>query len=553
MENQRPRSNAIGKEPTAESLGNEPVPPTPDTKMVRATDTPGENDPLWEKLGATDIADANALPPIAAGPSSDGLDSASNFTELSPSRILGKNLVKLGDYRLIRKIGEGAMGAVYKAEEVSRKRIVALKVLFPHIANNQKLVDRMHREGLVMGLLDHPNIIRAYAIDETDGCHFVAMEYVSGQSMQKWLMQLGQLTVEDSLRITIDCAKALAYAHANNVIHRDIKPDNILITKSGIVKVADLGMVKTHDEDLSLTQTGHAVGTPWYMPLEQARNAKEIDGRSDIYALGCTLYAFLTGNPPFIGKTIVDVIQAKEVGRFAPARKLNVAVPDRLDMILVKMTAKIPKSRYQNCAEVIKDLESLDLAGKTVSFIKRRTELTTNPDDTLVPELTKASGGDGDDQAPSDIEIPAVGSQALEPHYWYVQSKMRDGTQVTRKYTTTQVLKMLAEGTMTANARISHSPSEGFRSIATYKEFQGTSLNKASKQAADKSTVKYRNLYKKIEEQERKREEDRSEKPDNSVRVNTRYWLSILLAALPIGIAVVLLSLFVFWIIRSLR
>src|SRR6202043_2418806 len=111
------------------------------------------------------------------------------------------------------------------------------------------------------------------------------------------------------------------YAHELEVIHRDVKPDNVLITRQGEVKLADLGMVKMLDEDMSLTQTGHAVGTPWYMPLEQARNAKDTDGRCDIYALGCTLYACLTGQPPFVGRTIVDVIQAKERGSFAPARQ----------------------------------------------------------------------------------------------------------------------------------------------------------------------------------------------------------------------------------------
>src|ERR1043166_4727140 len=116
-------------------------------------------------------------------------------------------------------------------------------------------------------------------------------------------------------------------------------------------------MVKIGDEEMSLTQTGHAVGTPWYMPLEQARNAKEIDGRSDIYALGCTLYAFITGHPPFTGRTIVDVIQAKEMGTFPSARQTNKAVPERLDLIIAKMVAKQPKHRYQTCEDVIKDLE----------------------------------------------------------------------------------------------------------------------------------------------------------------------------------------------------
>ena len=335
MDNQRPRPDSTGKSKGDPGTGKAADPPVPETKMGGDTATPKESDPRWDELGATRVVEGRS----DVSPRGGSLNSPSNYTELSPSRVLGKNLTKLDDFQLGKKLGEGAMGAVYKAIELSRKRTVAIKVLFPHVANNPKLVARLRREGRVMGLLGHPNIVQAYAVGEAEGCHYVAMEYVSGQSMQKWLLQLGSLPVGDAVRITLDCARALAYAHAQKLVHRDIKPDNILLAKDGTVKVADLGMVKTHDEDMSLTQTGHAVGTPWYMPLEQARNAKEIDGRSDIYALGCTLFAFLTGHPPFMGRTIVDVIQAKEVGTFPPARKTNVNVPERLDLIIAKMTA----------------------------------------------------------------------------------------------------------------------------------------------------------------------------------------------------------------------
>ena len=127
-----------------------------------------------------------------------------NFTEMSPSLILGKNVFEIGDFKLIRKIGEGAMGAVYKAQQVSFKnRVVALKILFPHVANNPKLVKRLYREGMVMGQLDHQNIVQAFAIGEAQGFHYIAMEYVSGRSMQKWLVQLGRLPVGDAVRIVL--------------------------------------------------------------------------------------------------------------------------------------------------------------------------------------------------------------------------------------------------------------------------------------------------------------------------------------------------------------
>ena len=197
-------------------------------------------------------------------------------------------------------------------------------------------------------------------INECNGYHFVAMEFIDGDTLQKWLSRLDRFSVPDALAIILDCARALEYAHQEGIIHRDIKPDNVLIDRHGTVKVADFGMVKTHNEVLdSLTQTGHAVGTPWYMPLEQAKMAKDADGRCDIYALGCMLYCLLTGNPPFAGQTIVDVIQAKEVGTFPPARSVNPEVPERLDLIIAKMAAKLPGNRYQTCTELIKNLESL--------------------------------------------------------------------------------------------------------------------------------------------------------------------------------------------------
>ena len=510
-------------------------PHAPDTKMAHDTVTSDANDPTWDKLGATRITDGQS---DESGNS--GVNTPANFTEMSPSQVLGKNLKQLGEFKLGKKLGEGAMGAVYKAEQPSFGRIVALKILFPHVAGNPKLVARLRREAEVMFELDHPNIVRSFAIDEADGFHYVAMEYVSGQSMQKWLTQLGRLPVADAVRITLDCAQALAYAHRLNMVHRDIKPDNILLTKTGFVKVADLGMVKIDDEEMSLTQTGHAVGTPWFMPLEQARNAKEIDGRSDIYALGCTLYAFLTGKPPFMGRTIVDVIQAKEVGTIAPARQFNSDVPERLDLILIKMTAKLPKNRYQTCEEVIKDLESLGLASTTLTFLSAKPVAKSAA--AAVDAMSKTTVTSAPQRSRADVDFAGSAAPALDLDQWYVQMKMPDGEVVTRKYTTAQLLKMMTDGTIAVTARGSHSPNDNFRALSTYKEFQGIALGKMTKKAADKNTAGTRGLFKRIEEAERKREVEanaRKGADDTAVSVNVRYWGGFLLkVVLPIGLAI---------------
>jgi serine/threonine-protein kinase len=405
-----------------------------------------------------------------------------------PQRPATEKVVSvLGDFELVKKLGEGAMGEVWKAHQISFDRYVALKVLFPHVAKNVKLVERLRREGLVLGKLEHPNIVEAYAMDKAEGRHYVAMEYVDGDNLQQWLARLGRFPVADAVAITLVCARALEYAHREGMIHRDIKPDNVLIDRRGTVKVADLGMVKTAGEDMELTQTGHAVGTPWYMPLEQARMAKEADGRCDIYALGCMLYCLLTGNPPFNGPTIVEVIEAKEIGTFPPARSVNPEVPERLDLIIAKMTAKMPRYRYQNCTELIKDLEGLGLASSKLGFLENKAAAPAAPSPALPKPAASA------DPASED---------------WYVRVTLGSGEVGVRKLTFGQLRKMIEEGTVDPAAQASRRPKEGFRSLATFKEFQGTAFVKQSKKAADQQTAKYRSLYKKIEEKERLRDEE---------------------------------------------
>ncbi len=542
MENRPPSPKKVGD---GERAKGKAPPPDLETRLLDDPSTPDEHDPLWNELGSTRVMGQDEK-------SDDGeLSAPANLTPVSPSPVLGKDVVTLGDYKLLKKVGEGAMGVVYKARQLTSNRVVALKVLFPHIANNPKLVKRFYREGRVMGMkLDHPNIISAYAVDEFEGWHFVAMEYVSGQSAQKCLEQLGRLPVEDSVRIVIDCAKALAYAHGLEIVHRDIKPDNIMLTKTGMVKVADLGMVKTHDDDMSLTQTGHAVGTPWYMPLEQARNAKSIDGRSDIYALGCTLYAFLTGRPPFHDEALADVIRAKERGTFPPARQVNDNVPERLDLILAKMTAKTPEKRYQRCEDLIKDLESLNLASTTLSFIATAESGAAHAKaETAKVEHTKAV--DRSEQAGYSPPGETAPSN-VDANIWYVQKKGPDGTPILRKCTTSELQRLLESDAISPNVRVSHSPTEGFRSAATFKEFQGTALSKMTKKAADKQGARYRQQYKKLEEEERQRElQDVVKKEDDARRASLRYWAGVALVVVPLVGAVILLVYGIIWLARN--
>ncbi len=318
------------------------------------------------------------------------------------------------------------------------------------------------------------------------------MEYINGQSLHQWLSKLGKLSVGDAIHVTLACAYALEYAHDLDLIHRDVKPDNVLITRDGVVKLADLGMVKMSDEDMSLTQTGHAVGTPWYMPLEQARNSKDIDARSDIYALGCMFYCMLAGRPPFRGSNIVEVIQAKERGTFPPAKQFNPEVPSRLDLIISKMTAKLPQHRYQNCGEFIDELEELALVNLELEFINNppvQNSTVDVPPEEKTPYPVKQTM-----EAPTDL--------------WFLRTRNRQGKVETKRMTTAQVIGLLKSGLIKPESRISRQEHTGFRSLATVREFQHVAFAKVAKSAADRQASKYRQLYKRIEESELVREQE---------------------------------------------
>ncbi len=295
------------------------------------------------------IADAGALP---AG----GLPQRAGST------------LALDDFRIQRKLGSGGMGAVYLAHQPSQDRPVALKLLSETLARQHAFVARFYREAKVLACLEHPNIVRFFGAGQERNVPFLAMEYIEGYSASLLLRQLGRFRIGDALHIILKCADALRYAHERNIVHRDIKPENIMITRLGHVKITDMGLAKSVQEDLGLTDTGAAIGSPKYMAPEQARNAKQADSRSDLYALGGVLYHFLTGQVPFVGVTGMELMLAKEQGSYPSARQLNPEVPRRLDLVLDKMLAKSPRYRYPSCEPLIRDLGSLNLAHEHLSF-----------------------------------------------------------------------------------------------------------------------------------------------------------------------------------------
>jgi serine/threonine-protein kinase len=268
----------------------------------------------------------------------------------------------IGDYRILRQLGEGGMGAVYLGYREGQDQQVAIKVLSDQA--------RFYREARNAAHLNHPNIVRGLNVgqDLVSRKHFLVLEFVDGPSASAILEKAGRLAVGDGVHIALDIARALEHAHSRNIVHRDIKPDNILITRSGVAKLADLGLAKRTDEVSNLTATRQCFGTPQYMPYEQALNSKLADARSDIFALGASLYHLLTGQVPYPGDSPVDVIERKKGGEFVPAGRLNPEVPPALDRILALMLARDPRDRYQTASELIVDLDRSQLTNPVLSF-----------------------------------------------------------------------------------------------------------------------------------------------------------------------------------------
>jgi serine/threonine-protein kinase len=262
----------------------------------------------------------------------------------------------LGDFRLVAQLGAGAMGTVYRARQISTPRDAAVKVLSRELARRPDFVQRFQREARLMSRLDHPHIVRCYAVGESHGFHYLALEYVGGGSVASWLERLGRFDLADALSVVLGCAQGLQYAHEHNLVHRDVKPDNLLFSDEGVVKVADLGLARATDDDVSLTQTGIAIGTPLYAAPEQCRSARSADARSDLYALGGVLYHLLAGRPPFDADNFLELIKAKERGTFAPLRRVRGDLPETVERMVTRLLARLPEQRYQDCGELIEDL-----------------------------------------------------------------------------------------------------------------------------------------------------------------------------------------------------
>jgi serine/threonine-protein kinase len=262
-----------------------------------------------------------------------------------------------GRYELHRRLGRGGMAEVYLARDQLLDRPVAVKVLFPALATDAGFVERFRREAQAAANLQHPNIVSVFDWGEANGTYFIVMEYVEGHTLADTLRDEGRLHPDRAAEITADIAAALGFAHRNRVVHRDVKPGNVLITRDGGVKVADFGIARalSDSSDQNLTKTGSVMGTATYFSPEQARGA-QVDPRSDLYSLGVVLYEMITGRPPFAGDSAVAIAYKHVQENPVPPRRIDPALPETLEAITLKCLAKNPANRYPSAQDLRADL-----------------------------------------------------------------------------------------------------------------------------------------------------------------------------------------------------
>ncbi len=262
-------------------------------------------------------------------------------------------------YKLIKKLGKGSMGTVFQAQQLSLDRLVAIKVLAPFLQKNRKFVARFEKEAKILARLNHPNIVQCIDVGESSSLCYIVMEYCDGPTVLDLIKRGGILAQERASRIILQVARALEHAYTSQIIHRDIKPDNIMIVSGGTAKLCDLGLVKDLEGSGDTTDTGSALGTPNYISPEQARGDEHIDVRTDIYSLGATYYHMVTGHTPFENPNPA-VTMVAHINEVPPSPKDRLpGLHNEVNRIILKMMCKNPADRYQTPSEIRRDVESL--------------------------------------------------------------------------------------------------------------------------------------------------------------------------------------------------
>jgi serine/threonine-protein kinase len=261
-------------------------------------------------------------------------------------------------YQIQEKLGSGGIGMVFKAQDINNKRVVALKILYPKTVQNEVLLARFIRESQLLIKFNHPNIVKGYDAGSFQGIYFLAMEYMEGESLAELIKEKGTVKEDLALDIIIQTARALDYMQSQGILHRDIKPDNLLVVANNLIKLCDLGFAQPISSSTTTAASDTTCGTPQYMSPEQAQGQMDLDIRSDIYSLGATFYHLVTGKTPFKGEDNLEIM-AKQVLEDLQSDEIKNHRLSPLTLYFIeKMMAKDKEIRYQNAREVIEDIQT---------------------------------------------------------------------------------------------------------------------------------------------------------------------------------------------------
>jgi len=321
-----------------------------------------------------------------------------------PMAMLGKpeaigEIGRLGGYRILRQLGQGGMGMVFEAEDVKLERRVALKVMKPEIAKNKQNRERFLREARTAAKVESDHICPIYQVGEENGIPFIAMPFLKGEPLDARLKAGQRLPIEEIVRIGREVAEGLSAAHEAGLIHRDIKPGNIWLEaqRSGPprARILDFGLARTQSEDVHITASGAILGTPAYMSPEQARGDKDVDGRTDLFSLGCVLYALCSGDLPFRAETTMGVLMALATVDPKPPHEISNTVPRALSDLIMELLAKDAAKRPATAKAVIERLNSIRLphADETAKTQIRQAENNASSTVLMSPAKRSPSAG----------------------------------------------------------------------------------------------------------------------------------------------------------------
>ncbi|MCW5775382.1 MAG: serine/threonine protein kinase [Phycisphaeraceae bacterium] len=305
-------------------------------------------------------------------------------------------------YKLLGKLGAGAMATVYKAKQLSLDRMVAIKVLPRKYSANPQFIERFYAEGRAAAQLNHPNIVQAFDVGKAGEHHYFVMEYVDGRTVFDDIAKHRRFSEAEALDVVIQVAEALEHAHSKGLVHRDVKPKNVMLTKEGVAKLADMGLARAiTDKEAAEAEAGKAFGTPYYISPEQIRGEKNIGPPADIYSLGATLYHMVTGSVPFDGKNPSAVMHKHLKADLVPPDHVNPKLGAGISEVIEMMMAKDPRRRYQNCTDLLIDLRAI-----------RKGETPPIAHKDVLPADTVASLAAAEAAAPAEIAVDTTVSGA---------------------------------------------------------------------------------------------------------------------------------------------